>query len=118
MRDPRQRLYDVLDAIQRIEKYAAAGKSAFVNDELIQTWILHHLVIIGEACTTLPEEIRARLSGVPWRKIVGMRNILVHHYFGIDYEIVWSVVENDLPDMKRKIKDIMRDLEHLNFLEC
>jgi uncharacterized protein with HEPN domain len=110
MRDERERLLDIQEAIERIEKYAARGKSAFEEDELLQTWIVHHIQIIGEACRALPEEFQARYAGVPWSDIIGMRNILIHHYFGIDREAVWSVVERDLPDLKFNVLAILREL--------
>lgn len=88
MRDERERLLDIQEAIERIEKYAAHGKAAFEQDELLQTWIVHHIQIIGEACRALPDEFQARYAGVPWSDIIGMRNILIHHYFGIDLEAV------------------------------
>lgn len=110
MRSERERMLDILEAIERIEKYAEEGKDAFEADELIQTWIVHHITIIGEACRTLPEEFQARYANVPWADIVGMRNILVHHYFGIDTEAVWSVVERDLPELKLNIQTILKNL--------
>ena len=110
MRSERERLLDILEAIERIEKYAEKGKDAFEADELIQTWIVHHITIIGEACRTLPEEFQAGNANVPWADIVGMRNILVHHYFGIDTEAVWSVVERDLPELKLNIQMILKKL--------
>lgn len=92
MRNERERLLDILEAIERIEKYAEEGKDAFEADELIQTWIVHHITSIGEACRGLSNEFQANHANVPWADIIGMRNILVHHYFGIDTDAVWSVV--------------------------
>ena len=97
MRNERERLLDILEAIERIEKYAEEGKEVFEADELIQTWIVHPITIIGEACRSLSNEFQANYANVPWTDIIGMRNILVHHYFGIDTDAVWSVVERDLP---------------------
>ncbi len=77
------------------EKYASHGKNAFINDELIQVWILHHIQILGEAAARLSDEFQECNHDIPWYKIIGMRNILVHNYFGIDIEAVWSAVEND-----------------------
>ena len=111
MREPYQRLCDILEAIERIEKYSAQGKAAFEYDELIQIWILHYLAVIGEAGASLPDEFRSRLSGLAWKDIIGMRNILVHRYFDIDYEIVWSVVEKDLPSLKEQIQRILDELD-------
>jgi uncharacterized protein with HEPN domain len=110
MRKERERLLDILEAIERIEKYAEEGKQKFESDELIQTWIVHHITIIGEACRALPDDFQATHTNVPWADIVGMRNILVHHYFGIDTEAVWSVVEKDLPELKLNIQVILKSL--------
>ena len=86
MRRDRQRLEDISEAIERIEKYSRAGRAAFDRDELVQTWVVHHLQIIGEAVRALSEETRSRRPEIPWAQIAGMRNILVHDYFGIDLE--------------------------------
>jgi uncharacterized protein with HEPN domain len=110
MRSERERLLDIMEAIERIEKYAEEGKVAFDADELIQTWIVHHITIIGEACRSLPDEFQAYHANVPWADIIGMRNILVHHYFGIDTEAVWSVVERDIPELKLNIQIILKSL--------
>jgi uncharacterized protein with HEPN domain len=110
MRSEHERLLDILEAIERIEKYADEGKETFEADELIQTWVIHHITIIGEACRTLSDDFQARYANVPWADIVGMRNILVHHYFGIDTEAVWSVVEKDLPELKLSIQAILKNL--------
>lgn len=110
MRGERERLLDILEAIERIEKYAAEGKSAFEADELIQTWVVHHITIIGEACRSLSDDFQARHSNVPWADIIGMRNILVHHYFGIDTDAVWSVVEHDIPELKFNIETILKSM--------
>jgi uncharacterized protein with HEPN domain len=110
MRNEHERLLDILEAIERIEKYAEQGKGAFEADELIQTWIVHHITIIGEACRSLPNEFQAAHANVPWADIIGMRNILVHHYFGIDTDAVWSVVERDLPELKFDIETILKNL--------
>lgn len=107
MRSERERLLDIMEAIERIEKYAARGKAAFLEDELIQNWMVNHIALIGEACRALPVEFQASHADVPWADIIGMRNLLVHHYFGIDAEAVWSVVERDLPELKMSIQIIL-----------
>ena len=110
MRDDRERLLDIQEAIESIQKYAARGKDAFVNDELIQTWILHHIQILGEAASRTSDEFQGRYPDVPWFKIVGMRNILVHDYFSIDIEAVWSVVDKDLTVLDNQIRRLLREL--------
>lgn len=104
MRDDKERLKDIIEAIERIEKHSVKGRKVFEKDELIQNWIVHHLQIIGEATRSLSSRYRDKNSDIPWPKIIGMRNILVHNYFGIDIDAVWSAVENDLPGLKEKIK--------------
>lgn len=109
MRDDRERLFDILEAIERIDKYTAQGRSAFDEDEQIQTWVLHHLQIIGETVRALSPTTTSDLEDIEWEKIVGMRNILVHNYFSIDTEIVWAVIENDLQTLKLKIQEFLKE---------
>jgi len=111
MRTPVERLRDMLEAIARIERYASQGKRAFLQNELIQVWIIHHLQLIGEAAARLGQAFHAAYPQIPWAQIVAMRNILVHEYFGIDLEEVWTTVERDLPLLKAQITAILRELE-------
>jgi uncharacterized protein with HEPN domain len=106
MRNDRERLADVLEAIERIEQQAVKGREAFESEELIQVWIIHHLEIIGEAVRALSSDVTQH-PAIEWPKIVGMRNILVHNYFDIDLDIVWAVVESDLPELKSRISEIL-----------
>jgi uncharacterized protein with HEPN domain len=110
MRDPRERFLDMLEAIDHIERYAVHGRQAFERDELIQNWFVRHLQSIGEAARGLPLDMLAKAPDIPWSKIIGMRHILVHDYFNIDKDLVWDVVERDLPDLKRKVEAILREL--------
>jgi len=110
MRDPRERLLDILEAIGHIERYAVRGRQAFERDELIQNWFVHHLQSIGEAARGLPADVLAKAPDIPWSKITGMRHILVHDYFNIDKDLVWDVVERDLPDLKGNIHAILQKL--------
>jgi uncharacterized protein with HEPN domain len=110
MRDDRERLQDILEAIELIEKYASKGRDAFEQDELIQTWFLQHLKIIGEASRHLSANIRDRYPDVSWAKIIGMRNILVHNYFEIDLSVVWNAVASELPNLKKQVSAILRKM--------
>lgn len=107
MRDDRQRLLDICEAMERIEKYTAQGRLAFESSELIQNWVLRHLQIIGEACRSVSPEFKTQHPEVPWSQAIGMRNILVHHYFEMDAEAVWSAVERDLPKLKQQLQAIL-----------
>ena len=111
MRDPKERLRDMLEAIAYIERYAVQGKEAFERDELIQNWMVRHLQILGEAARALPQAVWEQTPDVPWSKIIGMRHILVHDYFRIDTEIVWDVIERDLPGLKRSLQALLDALE-------
>lgn len=102
MRDDRERILDIIEAIERIERVARRGKEYFYTDEMAQVWVIHHLQIIGEAVGGISMEFRSAYPGIPWSDIIGMRNILVHHYFGIDRDAVWKVVEHDLPVLKKQ----------------
>lgn len=107
MRRDAQRLQDILDAIERIRVYTSRGRGVFDADPLIQTWVVHHITIIGEAARALPVVFRERHASVPWKKIVGMRSILVHHYFEVDAEALWAVVEHDLSPLEDSIRAML-----------
>ena len=107
MRDPRERLRDILEAIERIERYTSRGRAEFDRDELVQTWVLRHLQIIGEATRVLPDDVRSMAPDIPWGQISGMRHVLVHDYFGIDLDLVWNAVERDLPELKRAAERLL-----------
>ena len=110
MRDDRERLEDILEAIERIEKYAAKGKDAFDSEELIHVWIIHHVQVIGEAAARLSSEIQEQFPDTPWADIVSMRNVLVHQYFGIDMEQIWDTVTIDLPELKDEIGTVLKKI--------
>jgi uncharacterized protein with HEPN domain len=107
MRDDRLRLADMLEAIELIEKYARRGRVAFDEDELIRAWIVHHLEILGEACRGLSDEFRRVHPDELWSDVVSFRNVLAHQYFGIDLEAAWEVVVRDLPELKKKVLEIV-----------
>lgn len=111
MRDDRERLLDILEAIEHIEKYTGSGRQALEDNELVQVWVLHHLQIIGEAARALSSTLREQYADVPWMQIIGMRNILVHGYFGVDVDVVWSAVERDLPGLKHRLQQIEAQLK-------
>ena len=111
MRDARERLRDILDAIAAIERHLHRGKADFERDELLQGWFVRHLQIIGEAARTLPEDVRALAPDIEWSKIVGMRNVLVHGYFDIDTDIVWDTASRDAQALKRRIEQLLQHLE-------
>lgn len=104
MRDDLERIQDILEAIEKIERHARQGRDAFEKDELLQTWMVHHLQIIGEAAARLTRDFRSSHEEIPWRSIIAMRNILVHGYFEVNMEEVWTTIERDVPDLRRKLQ--------------
>ncbi len=110
MRDPAAYLADIVEAARNIERYAARGYEAFAGDELIQTWMVHHLQVIGEATAHVPDDLRARVPEVPWNQIVGMRHILVHGYFMVDAEVVWASVTADVPALRAAVERLIDEL--------
>jgi uncharacterized protein with HEPN domain len=110
MRDDREKLRDILEAIERIDRYVLEGREAFEQNELIQTWYTQNLQIIGEASRVLSPSIRTEYPEIPWTKMIGMRNILAHNYFEVDLDIVWLVVAQELPNLKQHIAAILRSL--------
>ena len=109
MRDDRERLQDMLEAIERIDMYAKHGWPALRQDELVQTWVVHHLMIIGEACRALSAQFRATHPDEVWALAAGLRNVIVHEYFGVDVDVVWGVIERDLPVLKHRIQEILAE---------
>jgi len=111
MRSDRERFADILEAIEKIERYATRGKRAFETDEMFQVWVVRHLQIIGEAASRISTETQSQFPEVPWGKMAGMRHVLVHGYFDIDLDIVWSVIENDLSSLKTQILKAGKEIQ-------
>lgn len=107
MRRDLDRLRDILEAIEAIDRHTADGRERFDRDELVRTWCLKHVEVIGEAVSRLSEDLRSRYATVPWRGIIGMRNTLVHGYFDVDWDAVWAVVENDLGALRSGVETIL-----------
>jgi len=104
-----------LDAIAKIERYAARGREAFEQEELIQTWVLYHVQLIGEAAALLGKAFHESHPEIPWAQVVAMRNVLVHEYFGVDLQEVWRTVEKDLPALKHQIEALVKRLEDQSY---
>jgi len=105
-------LKDILEAIQKIENYTKGiSFNDFIADELIQDGVVRNLEIIGEAVKNIPQDIKDKKPEAEWKKIAGLRDILIHAYFGIDEDIIWDVVKNKLPDLKKKIIGMLSEIE-------
>lgn len=100
----------ILESIEDIERYTKGlDKTKFIETKLIQDAVIRNLEIIGEATKNIPPSIRNKYPHIEWKKIAGMRDILIHDYLGVDLERVWLVLENRLPVLKKEITKIIRD---------
>jgi len=109
MSDDRVRLHHIRDAIARIESYVSGGKDAFLADPMIQDAVIRNLEVIGEAVKGLSENVRAEHPEIPWVRIAGMRDVLIHEYFGVRLETVWAAVDKRLPELKRHVTVLLGD---------
>ncbi len=109
MRDDRAWLLDIEEALLNIKKYAARGEKAFHEEELVQIWIIHYIQIAGEAANQLSDTLKESHPEIPWRSIIGMRNVLVHQYFGLDLDEIWDTASTDLPLLRVQIQELLAE---------
>lgn len=109
MSSDRLYLAHIRDALTRIADYTVAGKDAFLSDSRTQDAVIRNLEVIGEAAKRISEQTRGGAPAIPWRVVSGMRDKLIHHYFGVDLGIVWAVVVRDLPAMRREVDRLLDD---------
>ena len=100
-------LQHVLNAIDEIESFTAEGQRGFMSDRKTQSAVIRQLEIIGEAVKNLSAALTARETAVPWRQIAGTRDRLIHAYFKVDLDAVWSMVEQDLPALRANVRRIL-----------
>lgn len=106
MKDDRLYLIHMCECIDYITQYTAEGRDAFMASRQAQDAVIRNFEVLGEAAKHLSEAFRSSHEGIPWKRIVGFRDVLIHHYIGVDIEQVWSVVEKDLPDLGERIRKL------------
>jgi uncharacterized protein with HEPN domain len=111
-RDIRDYLKDILDATTDIENFVAnMTYEEFIKDRKTLNAVVRSIEIIGEASKQLPDSLKAKYPELPWKEITGMRNKLIHAYFGMDTETIWETIKHNIPALKQTIKKIEKDQE-------
>lgn len=109
-RDYKQYLEDIVESIGRIREYVAGlSPDNFAKDKKTHDAVLRNLQVIGDAVKLLPDDVKAVRPQAEWKKISALRDIITHRYFGVDFEIIWDVIQNKLDDLEMNVKGILRD---------
>lgn len=100
-------LQHILDAINKIEEYVSVGYETFLSTSHWQDAVIRQLEIIGEATKKLSDDVRTKYPHIPWKRISGLRDILIHDYMGVDLSAVWEITQKNLPELKSDIQKII-----------
>jgi uncharacterized protein with HEPN domain len=112
MRDPKLYLKDISEAMEAIERFVEGiDFETFEDDDMRMSAVIQKFEIIGEASKSVPESIKQKYTSVPWNDMAGMRDRLIHFYFGIKYDLVWNTIKQDIPEVKPLIREILEDIE-------
>lgn len=102
---------DIQESIRRVEEYVKGyNYERFVQDRKTVDAVIRNFSIIGEAASRIPRKIQEKYSQIPWFEIIGMRNKVVHEYFGINEEILWKTIQEDLPKLKKQLKELFEKI--------
>lgn len=113
-RYPETFIEHILECLERIEEYTEGiTKEDFINSVQLQDAVIRRIEIIGEAVKNLPMETKNKYSNIPWKEIAGMRDVLIHGYFGVDLELTWNVVEKEVQKLKDSMRRVKKDLEDI-----
>jgi len=110
MKDIRFFLTHILECIGKIEAYTRSGQGTFMGSAEKQDAVIRNFEIIGEAAKQVPDSIRKSFPTIPWQQIAGFRDVLIHHYWGVDANEVWNIIQRDLPKIKPQIEEVLQTL--------
>lgn len=106
---------DVIAAMQAIEQFVEGlSLHEFKEDDNTSSAVIRKFEIIGEATKHIPEFVKVKYPDVPWKRMAGMRDRLIHAYFGVDYQLVWDAIKLEIPELKPRLEKILTELEKLN----
>ena len=108
MKGDRLYLTHISDAVEKIETYISGGQNVFVSTSHWQDAVIRQLEIIGEATKRLSKQLCSQYPQVPWRRIAGLRDVLIHDYMGVDIKAVWEITQKDLPGLKKSVQEILQ----------
>ncbi len=105
-------LNDIIQAMNKIEKYSQGlDYASFINNDMVVDAVLRNIEVIGEAAIQIPENLKQNYSHIPWKKIIGLRNIVIHEYFGVDLDNIWKIVTENIPETKPQLEKMFEELE-------
>ena len=116
MKTKNHRLYleDILEALEKTQRYVKGlTYDTFVKNDMAVDAVIRNLEIIGEAAKHLPQDIKDKYPDIPWKRMIGLRNIAVHEYFGVDLSIIWEVITKNLPETKARIAEVLKSLDNM-----
>jgi uncharacterized protein with HEPN domain len=103
---------DIRDSLEKIECYIKGlSYEEFIENEIVIDAVIRNLEVIGEASKNIPEYIRKKYSAIPWKRMIGLRNIMIHGYFGVDLGIIWEIITRNLPETKPLIMKIVEEIK-------
>ncbi len=114
-KDPKIFIEHILECMELIEEYTKkTTEDTFLKSSLLQDAVIRRILVIGEAVRNIPQEIKDRYPDIPWKRIAGMRDILIHVYWGIDLHLTWNVATKEICEFKKKILEIQNYLNDIN----